>query len=572
MTGDTKKSKRFRVAFNQPYESFKKGSVTEVVDSDKIRQLDDEGILTILEEEHTDHDDVNGVRVMCMKCGKEIVIPHNEWPPEKCPPLSEGGCDRVTAWEYTSDQQREKHLGKYFRPEDKHGRFLPRRFVMDIIKTDTFITFKDVSKNSIYVYDDTDGIYHDAADCYIEKRVQDILGDETTTRRVKEVVNGVMRETYVERDIVCDDPQYIPLENGVYDLKIDELKPHDPGRVFLSSIPVCYDADADCPQIKQFLSEVLHERDIPVMQELCGYILYTASPYDVITLLVGGGANGKTTWLNVLKHFYGQANLSHVPMRDLSRNRFASGQLYGKLANISNEIAKTKQGTLANTGTLKNIAGGDTIWTDVKWSKKGRIFAPYAKMVFALNEAPAVTEDTLAWWRRLMILPFPNTFKGDDALNRNILVQELTTERELSGFFNWCIEGLHRLLENDGFSYNITIDEVREQYQRISDSIAAFVTSECTLDVRAPVIPRDDLYRAYLQWCQREDIASLDKSVFNRQLPQKCDGRVKKCRPTIAGRRVRCWEGIMLTDVSTYDGLRISQKQNEGAQEDLDEY
>ena len=45
----------------------------------------------------------------------------------------------------------------------------------------------------------------------------------------------------------------------------------------------------------------------------------------------------------------------------------------------------------------------------------------------------------------------------------------------MSGLLNFAIEGLKRLLEQEDFSYSKTTVDIREEYIRLSDSVAAFI-------------------------------------------------------------------------------------------------
>lgn len=55
-------------------------------------------------------------------------------------------------------------------------------------------------------------------------------------------------------------------------------------------------------------------------------------------ILTGSGSNGKSTFLNMLKHMLGRRNVSVLELKKLN-DRFSTVMLFGKLANIGDDIS-----------------------------------------------------------------------------------------------------------------------------------------------------------------------------------------------------------------------------------------
>ena len=104
-------------------------------------------------------------------------------------------------------------------------------------------------------------------------------------------------------------------------------------------------------------------------------------------MLYGSGKNGKTTFLNLLVRFLGEDNVVNVSLQDLLYNRFSKAKLYGKLANIYDDIPNTK---LTGTGNFKILTGKGRVWADLKF-KSGFEFVNYAKLIFSCNELILLT-------------------------------------------------------------------------------------------------------------------------------------------------------------------------------------
>jgi putative DNA primase/helicase len=69
----------------------------------------------------------------------------------------------------------------------------------------------------------------------------------------------------------------------------------------------------------------------------------------------------------------------------------------------------------------------------------------YAKLIFSTNKIPETEDESDAYFRREIILSFPNRFEDGKGADPNLL-NKLTTEEELSGIFNVLAIALRTLL------------------------------------------------------------------------------------------------------------------------------
>ena len=178
--------------------------------------------------------------------------------------------------------------------------------------------------------------------------------------------------------------------------------------IFLKKIPIKYNPNADCPKIKEFINQIMREEDVVVLQELAGYCLWKDYPIQKAFALVGEGSNGKSTFLRLLTKLLGKENVSSISLQDLVNNRFAVANLYGKLANI---FADLPPEILKDTAKFKMLTGGDIITAEKKFKNPFK-FYNYAKLIFSCNRLPVTYDDTTAFFRRWVIINFPNTFDG----------------------------------------------------------------------------------------------------------------------------------------------------------------
>lgn len=346
-------------------------------------------------------------------------------------------------------------------------------------------------KHSLRTFNDTDeiryyndGTYHSHADALLGGEIEAVWGKDASTHVTKEILNHCRRGTYLPRES-WNPKGYINLQNGVIDTANGELLPPTPERPFTYSLPLTYNPDAQCPNIEKFFAEVFRPEDIPTAHELVGYCLYTGYPIQRAVLLFGGGTNGKSTFINLLKTFLGPENTTSISIQQLAEDTYSKSWLYGKLANL---YADLEPAALKNTGVFKMLTGGDMITCNVKYGKDSLTFTNHAKMVFSANRFPQVYDDSDAFFRRWIILRFDRIF-SDTEVDPNIL-ERLTTPNELSGLLNLALIGLRRLLTSGRFTSTKGIDDTRDEYIRNSDTVGAFI-----LDCIEQGDPDDEEYR-----------------------------------------------------------------------------
>jgi putative DNA primase/helicase len=396
-----------------------------------------------------------------------------------------------------------------------------------------FAAMRDTGK--VYVY--RKGVYRQGGEAIIQEEAKNLLGGDFTSHKVNEILNWIRYSSYVDRPDFDRDRNIINVKNGLLNIETLELTEHTSQYLSVVQLPVFYHPDSKCSRIEQFLSEVVNEEDIPVIEELLGFCLLTEYRFHKAFMFQGAGRNGKTTLLNLLQRFLGESNCSNVALTELSDNRFASAQLFGKLANV---FADLPAEALKTTGIFKALVGGDRINAEQKFQAPFE-FTNYAKLIFSCNYVPMTYDLSNAFFSRWIIIRFPNTFEGD-AANPN-LIDELTTEEELAGLLNLALKGRRRLLENGRFSYNKTTEDIQEEYERLSNPVAAFIADMCEEDPEEYAV-KDELYNAFKSYCKANGYPVFSEKKFTELLKKQTS--VSDYRPVVEGERKRAWQGIKL--------------------------
>jgi putative DNA primase/helicase len=413
-----------------------------------------------------------------------------------------------------------------------------------IMQNDTFKTLRDTEEILIY----EDGLYINKGESVIKEEALKILKSDFTTHQIKEITNYIKYSTFVERTDFNKNQGVLNLKNGLLDIRTSELKSHTPDFLSTIRIPISYNPDAKCPKIEKFFREILEESYIPLIEEAFGFVLYPEYLIHKNFLLVGVGRNGKSTFLNLLRAFIGDKNVTNVLIYSLEYNRFVASQLYGKLALINADLPDR---TLTSTGMLKALSGGDEIYGEEKF-KDGFNFKNHAKIFISANKVPVTYDTSDAFFSRWIIVNFDNQFLNNDTegtkkANPNLL-EELTTEDELSGLLNLAIRGLQRLLKNSKFSYNKTTEDIADEYRILSDPLYEFINECCSLDFEY-TIPKTELYEAYINYCRSNKKTPTTQNKFSRLIPTIIN--VIEVTPEINKKRVKSWKGLrVIKDVT----------------------
>jgi putative DNA primase/helicase len=230
-------------------------------------------------------------------------------------------------------------------------------------------------------------------------------------------------------------------------------------------------------------------------------------------MLIGSGSNGKSTFLRMLKDILGRHNVTSIPLQAFSSldYRFLWSGLVGKLANIFADIPKTP---LKYTGVFKILTGEDCINIDRKGKEPIQCYTNYAKLIFSANELPETGDTTRAFFRRWILVEFPNTFPDDPTwYDRNIRPELRDTALTVG------LEAMREVLERRAFTGETY---VRDRWLEESDPVYRFIRALERLNLarRDPKGRVEDrtLYKLYITWADLEGVEPLDKKVFTEGL------------------------------------------------------
>jgi len=319
----------------------------------------------------------------------------------------------------------------------------------------------------------------------------------------------------------------LAVKNGLLDLRKaydgddDALRNLEPEDYALNRLPVAYDPAADPETWYGFVGDVVETSMIQTLQEYVGHCLHRENLFERALLLVGGGENGKSTFLNTVEAVLGDDNTTSVSPFDFG-DKPSLARIHGSLANISVEL---EGGSLRgkNLANFKKLTGGDSI--QAKRLYQGPYNFTYdGGMLFATNEVPEVpvSDDDTAFWRRWIIIHFDNQFPEGSSKRDPTLGKRLKEPENLSAVLNWAVEGWGRLLEKGEFD-NVaeTPDQTRQQWQSWGDSVDYYLSNVATRDADALNISTREAWEAYRHWCRENGYDFVGQSKFTNAAKDK---------------------------------------------------
>lgn len=327
------------------------------------------------------------------------------------------------------------------------------------------------------------------------------------------------RET-IDTKYMLDSGNYINVENGLYNLSTFKLEPHNKSIFSVVQIPIKYNPKADCPQFRKFINDIFDndEELIKLIQEIMGYSVTTETKAHKIFILLGEGSNGKSVFCDIMLALCGKENVSSVPMKDLEKS-FARYEIVDKILNISTENEVGSEGL--QTQNIKAIASGDPIRVERKF-EDGFMYQPMVKLLFAVNRLPYSIDKSYGLFRRLITIPFNKTFSANPQNVTQGKIDINLTEKllaELDGIFNFAMEGLKRLQENN---YQFTVSkkalQVLEEYRLEINPFFEYV-AECMVQGNSEDrIDAKLIYQDFIRWCEANNHVGLVKITIKKFL------------------------------------------------------
>lgn len=312
-------------------------------------------------------------------------------------------------------------------------------------------------------------------------------------------------QLYIYADLIDSKQKFnIKLRNGV--IIEDNVVEYDCGFTPFY-LNVSYDPNAYDENVDNFINFICcNRKDMrTVIEEILGHILLVDKFPHKIFFLTGSGANGKSTFVEMITKFTGELS-SHVDIANFDDGT-SLASLVGKVVNVADDVDAIY---LEKSKNLKTMASGNTVGARAIYSQPITL-KNTATLIFTANEPPVFKDKSDGIGRRLVIIPFENKVK-ERIYNLDEL---LSTDNAKSYILNLALKGVKRIYDNKiEMSTSETIEQATKQYYLDNDSVMAYLNDYPSINNN----PVATVYEAYEEYCEEGNLKAISRSKFTRRL------------------------------------------------------
>lgn len=282
-------------------------------------------------------------------------------------------------------------------------------------------------------------------------------------------------------------------------------------------LPLNFDSKASPRRFLEILDRVFgsdtpdeQNRKKALLQEFYGACVFgLGSHFQKCLIMHGPGGNGKSTLQEIMKRYvFGPKTCSSVSPTRWS-DAFAVIQLQDKRLNSVEELPYGK----ALTGDVfKQVVGGSEIEAR-KLYQDNVVFRPTAGHVFSTNTFPKVTDHSLGFWRRILLVSCNTPVSSGTSIDE--LLEELADEGP--GILNWCIEGVERLLKSRQYTLPESHHRDLEEWRVGIDPIREFLRDATSREGKQRT-SAGELWKAYNRWAGQTQHFTLTHIRFAERM------------------------------------------------------
>lgn len=305
----------------------------------------------------------------------------------------------------------------------------------------------------------------------------------------------------------------INLKNGTFNLITGELQKHSHKNNFTYTLNYEYNPEANCPMFLSFLDRILPSKSLQaIIQEFAGWI-FSDLKLEKALILYGTGANGKSVLMEILSEIVGRDLVTSFDLESLTDVDSSSIYPYSQARlNICTDISPK----MKDTAIFKRLVSNEPMEARILY--KGYIpVYPNTKLIFSMNSLLDTNDMSDGFFRRCLIIPFNQTIPEWE---RDKLLAKKIISSELSGIFNWVLEGRKRIEKNQSFTESSAIEDILDEYRLKSDSVASFLEITGYIQSKKYMIGFKELYEAYITYCYQNGYISESNKSFGKRLDE----------------------------------------------------
>lgn len=332
---------------------------------------------------------------------------------------------------------------------------------------------------------------------------------QTTNQKVKNELIESLKRTGRKKIPEEIRETWIQFKHTIVNIKTGEQFLASPKYFVTNPIPWNIGKSEETPILDKLFEEWVGKKYVPSLYETIAFSLSNVYFIHVILCFIGQGSNGKTTFMGLLTKFLNKENMTCSDLDIIIKSRFEIYKLYKKLVCVIGEVNSF---VFSRTSLLKRLTGQDNIGFEKK-NKNPFDDINYAKIFIATNALPTTTDKTIGFYRRWLIIDFPNEFPNDKDILGAIPNEEYENLAKKS------ITILQQLWKTRKFTNEGDFQQKEEKYEEVSNPLGKFIDKQCIedLDVEIPV---STFYNAFKEYLSGKKMRTPSKSILTKELKE----------------------------------------------------
>ena len=278
-----------------------------------------------------------------------------------------------------------------------------------------------------------------------------------------------------------------------------DYAPRKKPKMFLAALKSCFVGDEDC------LGK------ISLLQQFVGVCLVgAATKYQRGLILLGAGANGKSTVQLIISALFDHNMISAIAPQDMDQE-YRRAMLAGSRLNVVNELPEAD--ILVSESVKAMISGDRVVGRHIRQAPFE--FIPKAGHLFAANSLPGVKDMSHGFWRRWIILEFTRTFLPED--QKKNLARDVI-RKELPDIASWAIEGALAVAKQNGYAVPVSSLDAIGQWRKDADQVASFLENYFMQEGAELEAKAAKLYNSYCAWSMQNGHRQMGSKKFSQRL------------------------------------------------------
>ncbi len=375
--------------------------------------------------------------------------------------------------------------------------------------------------------------------------IQADQASQIPSRTVDESIKRILRHPSLRVDMETEREKtahLVNMQNGVYDIEAGKYSENRGGCRFDYVLGFNYDPNVRIELARSFMRFIessLGQAYLPCLLRVLGYCVSSLIKARKAFLLLGKGATGKSTTLELIENVVGDLHCSHVPFHSIG-NIHSRAEYLGKRINISRDNSDQP---MKSEDAFKSLVSCEML-TGRRLYENAVDFIPRLKLIFASNVELNFAHADDAVFDRLLVIPFVREIPPE---KRDMgLLQKLLNERDI--IFSAALNTLPDLVKS-GYDFREP-DECKriiERYRAALHTADSFIQECCKADENGSV-SSVLLFRRYCVWCSENGVDPDGQKTFYSRVrafsPSIRDGKVWH-----NGSRVNGFRGLSLGQI-----------------------